>query len=99
MTKDFRNVGRTSATTKAESRPPSQPPPGPPLRQQRIAVLAIYFAAALFFAGGLWLLSGQPSPLPPDVAPILGFALVVSAIADLIAVAVLKRVWARQATR
>lgn len=96
MTKDFRNVGRLPAQT-----PPAAPGARPAglAPHHRIVLLALYLGAAGFFLAGLWLLGGRPSPLPAETAPLLGLALVVSAVADLVAAAMLKRFWARQAAR
>lgn len=90
MTKDFRNIGRVSGTP--ASAPVAAMEASPP--NQRIVLLAIRAAALLFFLAGLWLLTGQPSPLPRETSSFVGIALIVSAIADLLVAKILKRIWA-----
>lgn len=93
MTRDFRNIGRSSSSAKPASPPATKPQSRP---NQRVVLLAIHFAAILFFAAGLWLLGGQPSPIPAETAPILGIAFIISAIADIVIAAMLKRIWGKQ---
>jgi hypothetical protein len=88
---DFRNVGRI-------------PRPGEEAQAAaktnltaRIVTQVLYSSAAGFFVGGLWLLFGTQAFFAPDVAQYMGIGLVVGAVADVIAVQVLQRVWAKQA--
>ncbi len=95
MTKDFRHVGRLP-----ENDAPTLPTPAATqlAANQRLIIRVIYMAALGFFLAGLWILSGQPNPipLPRETSFFLGIALVISAFADLVIVNVLKRVWRRQ---
>lgn len=95
MTKDFRNVGRLSPG------PENEPPPtsgvGPAPLNQRIILRTLQGSAAAFFLAGLWLLTGQPSPLPHSIAPIMGIAFIIAAAFDLAAVQIFKRAWAKHA--
>lgn len=95
MTKDFRNVGRL----------PEHDVPTPPTptatrlaAHQRLIIRVIYLGALGFLLAGLWLLSGQPNPIPMpgETSFFLGIGFVISAFADLVIVHVLKRVWGKQ---
>lgn len=93
MTKDFRNVGRLpvepSSPLVAEQRD----------KNQRLVLVVIQISALFFLLVGLWLLSDMPSPIPPEVSTLVGFAFVVSAIIDVVVVKLLRRVWSKQAGR
>jgi hypothetical protein len=53
----------------------------------------------LFFLAGIWLLGGGASPVPAEVSTYLGVALIASAMADIAAVAILKRNWSKMDAR
>ena len=95
MTKDFRHVGRLP-----ENDTPTQPTPSAKqlAAHHRMIIRVIYATALGFLLAGLWILSGQPHPipLPQETAFFLGIAFVISAIADLVIVNILKRVWRKQ---
>jgi len=95
MTKDFRDVGRLPGN-KAPTLPASAAPQL--AANQRLIIRVIYMAALGFLLAGVWLLTGQPNPLPmpQETSFFLGLALVISAVADLVIVNVLKRVWRKQ---
>ncbi len=97
MTKDFRHIGRRSpdhpAAEDATSHAPI--PMAPPDHRLLVLRVVAFFALALF-AAGLWLLTGGASPLPRQTSYFLGMALVVSAIADIGVVVVLKRIWLKR---
>lgn len=93
MTKDFRNVGRLP-DRQAET-PAASHRVGPAQPTQRIVLLAIGFAALGFFAAGIWLLRGGPSPFPTETAHLVGIAFVISAIADLGIIFFLKHFWSK----
>lgn len=90
MVTDFRNVGQVPRTPEvveanAADKPGSQ-----------VIVLSLYAAAAGFFLGGLWLIFGTQTLFPPDLSKLLGFAFIISSVADVIAVKVMRRVWAKR---
>lgn len=95
MTKDFRHVGRLP-----DNGAPTQPAPAASQLavNQQLIIRVIYMAALGFFLAGLWILTGQPNPIPmpQETSFFLGIAFVISAIADLVIVNVLKRVWRKQ---
>jgi hypothetical protein len=95
MTKDFRHVGRLP-----EKKAPIQPTPADSqlAAHHRMIIRVIYATALCFFLAGFWILSGQPNPIPmpQETSFYLGIAFVISAIADLVIVNILKRVWKRQ---
>ncbi|GAB1392644.1 hypothetical protein MASR1M60_08070 [Rhodocyclaceae bacterium] len=97
MTKDFRHVGRLP---ESESATPTQPTPSASqlASHHRLIIRVIYAMALGFFLAGLWILSGQPNPIPmpQETSFFLGIAFVISAITDLVIVIVLKRVWQKQ---
>lgn len=64
-------------------------------RSRQIVVKAVYGSALVFGAGGLWLLLGGQNFFPPEIAPVLGIAFIVAAVMDVLAVAVMKKFWAR----
>lgn len=66
-------------------------------KSRQIVVNAVYGSALMFGTGGAWLLLGKQSFFPPEIAPILGVAFIVAALMDVLAVAVMKKVWARDA--
>ncbi|MDP2828203.1 MAG: hypothetical protein Q8O37_06315 [Sulfuricellaceae bacterium] len=73
---------------------------GAPLEKSRQIVLnTLYGSALMFGAGGIWLLLGEQNFFPSEVAPILGIAFIVASAMDVVAVAVMKRVWARDMRR
>lgn len=94
MTKDFRHVGRIPDPQSKAAGTTGRPPEGLH-SSRRMVLLAIQFVAIGLFAAGIWLLTGGQSPLPDDISPYVGIALVVSALADLVVVVVLKRIWSR----
>jgi hypothetical protein len=94
MTKDFRHVGRIPDPQSKAAGTTGRPPEGLH-SSRRIVLFAIQFAAIGFFAAGIWLLTGGRSPLPDDISPYIGIALVVTAMADLVVVVILKRIWSR----
>jgi len=96
MTKDFRHVGRlpeAQRDTAQEISPAGQA--NAAARQRQVVLLSIRFAAGLFFLAGLWLITGGRSPIPADIAQMVGIAFIVSAIADIVAIRVMKQMWAK----
>jgi hypothetical protein len=95
MVKDFRNVGRLA--TKETTAPDTPDPAGGGLAtNRRVIVMALYLTAAGFLVAGIWLLVGSQSIFSQDIARLMGIALVISSISDVVAIFVIKRVWARQ---
>jgi hypothetical protein len=96
MTKDFRHIGRRSPDRPAaeDATSPTPIPMAPPDHRLLVLRVVAFFALALF-AAGLWLLTGGASPLPRETAYFIGIALVVSAIADIGVVFILKRIWSK----
>lgn len=90
MVTDFRNVGRVPETSQTSSTSAA------PDSGQAVIVLSLYSAAVLFLFAGLWLILGQQTIFPPEQARIMGVAFIVSAIGDVIAVKVIRRVWANR---
>lgn len=91
MTKDFRYVGRISTNNEPQAATNAQTA-GP----QRIVLLVIQLTAVALLFAGIWLVSGNPSPIPQESSFIVGIAFIVSAVIDFIAVKVLRRVWAKR---
>jgi hypothetical protein len=92
MTIDLRQPGPSEV---AAGRPPSSIlEPG-----QRIVLLTLYGSAFAFFLAGVWLLLADQKWLAPDIAPMFGFVLIVTAVSDVLAVFVLKRLWSRRTGR
>lgn len=93
MTRDFRHVGKlpTPEDTGTQTTPRITPPPA----TQRILSMTLYATATGFLLAGIWLLTGRPSPIPQDIAHFVGFAFVMAALFDVVAVQVMKRVWAK----
>ncbi len=96
MTKDFRNIGLTSANRSAsgDTQSPAAIPQTLP-RHQHLILHIIFFAALGFLVAGLWLLTGGRSPLPEQTSFFLGLALVISAFADFAVIVILKRIWSK----
>ena len=91
MVKDFTKIGRISSPPDDDSTNDSvQPNAG----DRRVLLLAIKLAASVFFIAGVWLVLGFPSPLPPSISLYLGIAFIVSTVADLIVIRLIKRAWA-----
>jgi hypothetical protein len=91
MAKDFRYVGRISTTNEQQATTNNEA-----ARTRRIVLLVIKLTAVMFLFAGIWLVSGNPSPIPEESSFIVGIAFIVSAVIDFIAVKVLRRVWARK---
>jgi hypothetical protein len=92
MTKDFRHVGRAPRPAAPAEQP--VPPPAADLAAQRRLILRIVQAGALsFLLAGVWLMSGQPSPLPREISFHVGLALVAAALADAAVIFILGRIW------
>lgn len=96
MTKDFRNVGSLPSPTQ-EAATTASARQAALAANQRIVLIVINIAAVGFLLAGLWLLSGRPSPIKPEIASYLGIAFVVAALADIVAAQVLQRVWSKRA--
>jgi hypothetical protein len=95
MTKDFRHVGRLPEND-ASTLP--TPAASQLAANRRLIIGVIYVTALGFFLAGLWILTGQPNPIPipQETSFLIGIAFVISAIADLVVVSVLKRVWRQE---
>jgi hypothetical protein len=63
---------------------------------RRLVVLILYATAIGFLLAGVWLMVGEQALFPPEIAPVLGVALIVSAVSDVVAVMVFKRIWAKR---
>ncbi len=90
MTKDFRHVGRLP---EQEASSPLPAADSQLAANRQLIIRVIYLSALGFFLAGVWILTGQPNPLPmpKETSFFLGIALVVSAVADLAVVFFLKR--------
>jgi hypothetical protein len=66
---------------------------------RRAVVLILYASAMGFFMAGVWLLLGEQSFFDAEIAPLAGMAFIIAAFADVVAVAVLKRLWAGASRR
>lgn len=66
---------------------------------RRLVLVLLRAMAIVLLAAAMWILGSEPSWLDPDVAEMLGIALFVMGMADLIAANVLQKVWARQAAQ
>jgi hypothetical protein len=91
MTKDFRYVGRISTTNEPQATTNHEV-----ARTQGVVLLVIQLTAVALLFAGIWLVSGNPSPIPQESSLIVGIAFIVSAVIDFIAVKVLRRVWAKK---
>lgn len=91
--KDFRFVGRTSASSTPETLPTAAP--ATLAARQRLMLLIIRFSALGFLAAGILLASGLWQPFARHVARILGFAFIVTAIIDFGVIAFLRRMWSK----
>lgn len=68
-----------------------------PLEKSRqIVARALYASALMFAVAGAWLLVGKQDFFPPQTASLLAFVFIVTALMDVAAVAVLKKVWSRR---
>jgi len=91
MTKDFRNVGRVPPRGETSSATPDNLT----ARHRKIVIASIGFASVLFLFAGIWLLSGGPSPIPEDISGFVGFAFIASAMADIVVIRIMRRLWSR----
>jgi len=91
MTKDFRYVGRISTTNEQQATTNHEA-----ARTQGVVLLVIQLTAVALLFAGIWLVSGNPSPIPQESSYIVGIAFIVSAVIDFIAVKFLRRVWAKK---
>lgn len=92
MTKDFRHIGRQSEQD-APSAEPMPPSAAALAANQRLILRIVQASAFAFLLAGVWLLSGQPSPLPREVSFYVGLALVATALGDVVAIRLLRRTW------
>lgn len=90
MTADFRDPERALRGAGAAPAPELAPP-------QKVVLLALAGCAAVFLLAGVWLLLVPVAWLEPAVAPWVGLALVLSAVGDVVAVFLLRRIWLRAA--
>jgi hypothetical protein len=90
MVTDFRNVGRVPQPTEIVDTATAGK------QGCQVIALSLYVAGAGFFLGGLWLIFGTQALFPPDLSRLMGLAFMISAVADVIAVKVLQRVWAKR---
>lgn len=84
MTVDLRQPGPEQAPS---VRPPAMD------ANRRVVLLTLYASAIGFFLGGVWLLVGEQDIFDAEIAPMAGAAFIIAALSDVIAVAVLKRLW------
>ena len=91
MTKDFRYVGRVSANNEQQAATTNET-----ARTQSVVLLVIQLTAVALLFAGIWLVSGNPSPIPQESSFIVGIAFIVSSVIDFIAVKVLRRAWAKK---
>ncbi|MBK6741526.1 MAG: hypothetical protein IPG66_00545 [Hydrogenophilales bacterium] len=91
MTQDFRQPGPHQASVGQER---SQLDPG-----RRVVLLSLYASSFAFLLAGVWLLVGEQSLLSADIASIVGAALIITALSDVVVVAVLKRLWFKNTPR
>jgi hypothetical protein len=91
MTKDFTKIGRVSAANEPQATTNNEA-----ARTQGVVLLVIQLTAVALLFAGIWLVSGNPSPIPQESSFIVGIAFIVSALIDFIAVKVLRRVWAKK---
>jgi hypothetical protein len=91
MTRDFRQpsphrIGPQPASTAGS----------PGEQGQRVLLRSLLFASLVFVCAGVWLLTQAQDLIPPDVAPILGMALIFVAMTDALLARFLKRLWERK---
>lgn len=92
MAKDFTKIGRGFPSANPVGLTRLDPPNA---QSRRVVVLAILMSAGGFLVAGIWLVLGMPSPIPNEYSLFAGTALMVSAFADLFAIKLIKRRWAR----
>jgi hypothetical protein len=63
---------------------------------QRLVVRTLSFSAVAFICAGAWLLTQEQSLIPPEVAPLLGLALIFVAVTNVLLARFLKRFWTRK---
>ena len=93
MTQDFRQPSPRSILNEE---PMQSQQGGGPAPNQRVVLITLYLSAIGFFLAGLWLMIGEQTFIPADLAPILGMAFITAAAMDVFVVKVLKLVWARR---
>lgn len=86
MTQDFRQASPVQASATRTGQLDSG---------RRMVLMILYASSIAFLLGGVWFLIGEQSVVPSDIAPMVGIAFIVTAISDVVAVAVLKKVWSR----
>jgi peptidoglycan/LPS O-acetylase OafA/YrhL len=66
---------------------------------RKVVLLAMRAMAIVLLGAAMWILGSEPSWLEPAVAEVLGTALFIMGMADLILANILQKVWARQAAQ
>lgn len=90
MTQDMRQPGPNQMLDRRST----------PLDANRRVVLSTLYASAFaFMLAGIWLLAAEQTFLDAGIAPWVGMAFVVTALGDVVAVAVLKRLWSGKPAR
>jgi hypothetical protein len=66
---------------------------------RRMVLMSLYASSVAFLLAGIWLLVADQDWFGADLAPIIGGALVFTAISDVLVVALLKRLWSGNTSR
>lgn len=88
MTQDFRQASPAQADAVVGLDP-----------GRRMVLMSLYASSVAFLLAGIWLLVAEQDWFAADIAPIIGGALVFTAISDVLVVAVLKRLWSGNTPR
>lgn len=90
MTQDMRQTGSNQMLDKRST---------PMDANRRVVLSTLYASAFAFMLAGIWLLVAEQTLLDVEIAPWVGMAFVIAALTDVVAVAVLKRLWSGKPTR
>lgn len=90
MTQDFRQPGPNPSRVLQSTRMDAS---------RRVVLSTLYASAVAFMLAGVWLLVADQSFFDAEIAPWVGMAFVITALSDVVAVAVLKRLWSGKPAR
>lgn len=90
MTQDMRQTGSNQMLDKRST---------PMDANRRVVLSTLYASAFAFMLAGIWLLVAEQTLLDVEIAPWVGRAFVIAALTDVVAVAVLKRLWSGKPAR
>jgi len=91
MTKDFTKIGLYSAANEPQATTINQT-----ARTQGIVLLVIQLVAVTLLFAGLWLVTGNPSPIPEESSFIVGIVFIVAAVIDFMMVSFLRLAWTKR---